>query len=237
MIEKWLHIEYISGDQWVSAIWSEINTAIRQGHLKRPPKIIGELSLHITTRLDMLPKISKRINHECEALYEAIKNHGQEYVFTPHKNAFAYRIDDDLKFNLLLDINSFLFEINACCELIMDFMSKIYEFLGQTLSKKDAGQKIKTLLEADGKSTDWFRLLDNHRNLFIHNITPYFAVDLTRENIGEYDVIVMKKNVSHFKNPKQYLKLSQLNEIVIGFFTARDLIRHNIVSIIKDKYA
>ena len=78
----------------------------------------SKLGLSISTRLDMLPRIVDRLNNNVMKVFEAAKKHKIENISTKHKEGFVLDIDEDLKFNLLIDIDSLLIKLNSVCELM-----------------------------------------------------------------------------------------------------------------------
>jgi hypothetical protein len=61
----------------------------------------------------MLSRVVRRLDQECEALYESVKEHGPEHVFQDGHKAVVFPVDENLKYCLLADIDSFIFEIDA----------------------------------------------------------------------------------------------------------------------------
>ncbi len=64
MVTKWLHLEELGGDPWVLPIWS----AFAAEKVPPLPKELGELGIHASTRLNLLPRIIARLNDETKAL-------------------------------------------------------------------------------------------------------------------------------------------------------------------------
>src|SRR3989337_2535870 len=75
MIDKWLHIEELGGDLWVLPIWSSVNDALQKGKIKNLPAEVYELGVYISTRLNILPRIVKRINAEVTELFVVAEKH------------------------------------------------------------------------------------------------------------------------------------------------------------------
>ncbi len=226
--KKWLHINEAGGDPWVLPIWSSIHKAIKEGRIKEPAENIGELSLFISIRLNMLPRIVKRINSECNDLYKEIKDITQEYVFNKNTEGYAFEISGDLKYELLIDIDSLFFELNSSCELMKKYFLALYKFLGAKIDKNDFGKKIKNILNDGGIDSKWFINLDKHRNFFMHEGAPYIAIDLSDEPIS-YDLLIMKENIKVFDNADKFVRLSELNEIVEGFLRSRDIVQRHLI--------
>lgn len=232
MITKWLHLNELGGDPWVLPIWRTINQAVHDGRMKKYEQYLSELALYVSFRLNMLPRIVNRINEGCTRLYEKVKSRNPEHDYEEQKEGYALQVDDDLKYNLVIDIDSLLFELNSCCELMGKFLLYVYNQTGKKLDDKDIGKEIKGIIVKSGKDPKWFIELDNHRNFFIHEGTPYIAIDLSREE-KYYDLIIMKENLHNsFEDETKYIKLSQLNIIVNGFLKARKIIQEHIIAYI-----
>lgn len=216
MVDKWLHIEELSGDPWVLPIWSSVNDAVQKGKINSLPNEVYELGVYISTRLNILPRIVKRINADVEELFIVAGRHEESNVFAKTKKGNALRINNDLKYNIICDIDSLLFEINSVCELITKLFESLYSHAGKPLRKKMVGLKIKSIIENASQNPSWFSNLAGHRNLFIHEGAPYIAIDISR-GPGDYELLIMKKNIKSFENNDEFIKLSELREIVQGF--------------------
>lgn len=230
MIDKWLHITYHRGNSWVLPIIAALNDALRSGKVPQPPEEFNELPLYITTRLNMLPRIIKRINTEASELYSAARNHRPEHVFTDYQVAYAFNIDEDLKYNLLIDIDALLFEVNSCTELIMKLLSLVYRHLGTEIPKERLGKTVHKLLAGKGQDTSWFRILDEHRNFFAHIGAPYLAIDISGD---AWDLIIMKESLAQFKDTRKFLMFGELQKIVRGFQSGNYIIQEHLVSVYK----
>jgi hypothetical protein len=93
------------------------------------------MAIHIATRIEMLKWIVKRTNHDHVILCEAVNSHEQEHVFTPGcefipgNGPHAFDVDEELIYNLILDIDSMLFELNACSDLVEKYIEMLYEHI------------------------------------------------------------------------------------------------------------
>jgi hypothetical protein len=231
MISRWLHINTSVGDPWILPIWTAVNRAEQSGKVPRISKEVKSLlGLSISIRMDMLSRIFARINSEVNKVYSAAKAHKQEHIFTNKKEGYVIDIDNNLKFDLLTDIDSLFFELNSVCELITNLFSVLYKNIGKPVQNNKAGLKIKQIIEAAGKPFDWFQKLVSHRNFFIHEGTPYFAVDIS-QGPGKYDLLIMKKNIKCFKDDSKFIKLSEINSIVVGFSVAKPIIQKHLIEL------
>lgn len=227
MIRKWLHINEMGGDSWVLPIWSAIHQATKEGRMNALQEM-GELTLHVSTKLNMLPSIIARINKGCQSLYQLIEKHEPDHECSKERDGYAFNIPDDLKYRLLIDIDSLFFELNSTCELMSSVLICIYKHTGKSINKKTAGSEIKNLIASTGSDPKWFSDLDSHRNFFMHEGAPYIAVDLTNSP-NHADLIIMKENLKIFDDSKKYILLSELNEIVSGFSEGRQILQEHII--------
>ncbi len=229
-INKWLHISDLGGDPWILPIWSAVNDAASSGKIEKLPQSTIELGMHISTRLNMHPKAIDRINLDCVELYETVKNADPKYEYTPTKRGYAFDINDDLKHNILIDIDALLFEINSCCELIGNLLKALYEHVGKHITNT-SGLVLKDILKNAGIDTGWFIDLDYHRNFFMHSGAPYIIVNIT--NAPRYDLIITKENIKTFDNQEQFLQLSDINNILQGFIQSKPIIQENLIKLFK----
>lgn len=235
MPKKWIHINTEVGDPWILHIWNAVNDAESLGNASLiPKKVKSQLGLSISTRLDMLPRIVHRINEEVNQVYKITKAHKEEHIFTKQREGYVFDIDEKLKYNLLIDIDSLLFELNSVCELMASLFFVLYTHIGKNIKKKEVGIIIKQVIEGAGKSSDWFSELDNQRNFFMHEGAPYFAVDVS-EGPGKYDLLFMRENIKIFHDHSKFIKLSEINAIVKGFAIAKPIIQKHLIELYATK--
>ena len=224
MVKKWLHLTELYGDPWVRPIWASVHDAIRKGIVKGIPPELSDQGLYISIRLNFLPRIVSRINTEVQTLYEIVKTHRPEHEFCEDIEGVSLDIDNNLKYQLLIDIDSLLFELNSVCELKKQFFTKLHALANKPMPKKNAGLSLKHILEAARQDSSWFVTLDNHRNFFSHIGAPYLAVDIS-SHLEAADVLIMKENIKSFSDESKFLRLSDINNIVQGFAASKPVIQ------------
>lgn len=226
MITKWLHVAHLGGNPWVLPIWSAVNHAIAKGTFPNVDNDVRELGLYISTRLDMLPIITGRINTGWRDLYSETLKFGDEYQFEKNKDGYAIPVEKALLSQLLIDIDAFLFETNACCELMMMFLQKMLNHLGESIEEKKITKRFRDILMKNGHDPSWFRLLDTERNFFIHMATPYVAIDISTPHP---DLLIMKENIKAFDDPTKFIRLSELDSVIKGFSEAIIIVQEYLI--------
>lgn len=229
MVKKWLHIRELGGDPWILPIWAAVNSAVSTGRVSDLAPEVRQLGGYISIRLNMLPRIIKRINGQCKQLYEKVGERKPEHEFSEINSGVAFGIDYDLKYNLIVDINALLYELNSCCDFMTSLFEALYKHAGKHIKTNSAGLLIKKVLEDAGQNPNWFVILDDHRNFFTHTGTPNIAVDLT--NAPTYDLLIMKENLFEFSDTSKFFRLSDLNGIVQGFVAAKPIIQRHLIGL------
>jgi len=220
-VTRWLHVEHTGADPWVLPIWTAANSAAERGRVGIVPDELGQLGLHVSTRLTMIETLIHRLNTSIRCLEELIATREPHHEFTAPDKGYVFPLSFEFKYALLLDLDALLFEVNSCCELMETLFEKVYQHAGKTLPLTPVGRTIRQVLETAGQDAGWFAKLDGHRNFFIHEGAPYFAVDLSSADAGQYDLLIMRRNLRSFADERQFLRYSALRQIVGGFQNSR----------------
>ncbi len=228
MIKRWRHIGEIGGDPWVLPIWNSIHKTIPENTIRKSQKKLSELALYISTKLNMMPRIIESINKQCNALWDIIKERDKEDDYWNEHQGRALLLDDELKYNLIIDLDSLIFELKSCLDLMRQFLMEIYKLTNSKISHKQINNEFKNIVLKDDLNATWYDDLEKHRTFFIHLGAPYIAIDLTNEE-KYYDLIIMKESLKKFDNRKKLLLLSDLNKIVNGFLKARGALQEYII--------
>ena len=101
-IRKWVHISESGGDPWVLPIWRAVNSAINAGRANTLTKRLRELGVHISTRLNLLPRVIERINEGTDAINAIVAGRPPGHDYSQNTEAYALDIYGTLKFRILL---------------------------------------------------------------------------------------------------------------------------------------
>lgn len=180
-----------------------------------------------------MPHIIERVNKECKEIWDITKKRDKEGDYWNGHQGRALVLDDELIYNLIFDLDSLMFELKSCLELMRQFLLQIYDVSNSKISHKQINNEFKNIILRDDINATWYDDLEKHRRFFIHQGVPYIAIDLTNEGIN-YDLIIMKENLKKFDNRKKFLLLSDLNKIVNGFLKARGALQRHIIDYINN---
>lgn len=231
MIKKWVHINFVGGDPWVLPIWAAFNDGFAEGKFPQKTKEMSELALHLSTRLNMIPYVVDRVNKDLKAIRETAQNIEDKHISDLDKGGYAFDIENKFTYNLLISFDSFLFEIDSCCELITTFIRLIYNHLGQQKTDKQIGKILKTVIEGSGGSSAWFESLQNLRNYLIHEGAPYFAIDVSEPD--SFELLVMRENLKSFDDESKFVRLrTEFVSILEGFFNSNKILQKHVIDLL-----
>jgi hypothetical protein len=231
IVTKWLHVESTAQDGWVLSVFAAVARAAERGQVGALTDDLRQLGLHVATRLSMINALIGRINTSARHLEELIATRAPHHEFTRPRNGYVFPLPADFKYTFLVDLDALLFEVNSCCELIQGLFAKLYEHAKKTLPSSSVGLAIRHVLEAAGEDARWFVKLDTHRNFFIHEGAPHFAVDLSQAGSGEYDLLIMKSNLESFEDKARFVRYSELKAIVGGFQNSKPILQGHLVGL------
>ncbi len=231
MVSKWLHLNELGGDPWVLPIWSAVNASVAAKKVGPITKELGELGVHISTRLNLLPRVAARLSRGAKALYSAAATHKPEHEFTDSKDGVAFSYSADGKYELIADIDAFLFEVNSSAEIIRRLFQLLHAHAGAPIADDKLTGVLRDVLSNAGVRDNWFKDLDRNRNFVAHEGTPYLAVDIS--NNGRWDLLIMKENLRKFDEPKKFFTLSELQGIANGFQKAKAPLQKYLIELFK----
>jgi len=188
------------------------------------------MGVHISTRLTLLPRVVDRLTKDVSALYCTAKAYEPEHVFTRTKSGTALPVDNDIKYHVIADVDSFLFEVNACAELMQKFFQLLYAHAGKPITdKEDVAKAVIAVLKKDGVPKAWFKKLKQARNFAAHNGTPYVAIDISE--YGKWEALFLKENIVLLDDKRKFFKVSDLQDISHGFSSAKTALQKHLVEL------
>lgn len=194
---------------------------------------LTEKGLALSTKLAMLDQVANRINVHIRLLREHLANNKaavEGYVIWRH----AYELPENLNpYDLLVDIDSFLFESKLVYEIVGEFLK---EFHSNILDQQIEQHEIKAMLDAEGIDTGWTVELAENRNLFFHEATPWIAFEIHSTGPHEFEphLLILKRSTVDFRDPADYVHFDRLREIFDGFRSSMQAIHRWLEDKIKE---
>ncbi len=120
---------------------------------------------------------------------------------------------DDLLWEAVLDLDSFLFEARSAYEILGKLLASCFACVFQRrILEEDVWEAVRE----QGVRTDWVEELRRHRILFFHTTAPWLAVRILSRDPLQLDWIVLKRNVETLDNPEDFLDFARCREIYTG---------------------
>jgi hypothetical protein len=217
MTAQHLHIDYTPQNGWVLTIMSRLlkssDPDLRKAFERWSDTPLMELGFAITTRMHMLGLCIRRLNNRVAQLREELKSDipkiedalARQGAFTPK--------DKDLPYELLLDMDSFIFETRPLYEIVGKFLVELFRTLfGRKVTQGD----LQSILSSNGIDTRWIAELQENRKLFFHQTAPWVAIEVESGTV-KFDPILLKRNVTTFEDPDSFVSFTQLRDIYDGF--------------------
>ena len=218
MTDVYLHINYEPpGPSWLRPILTRLqessSTTLRDRVDSWGSSQLNELGLALSTKLAMLNQVVRRVDLQLQRLREQLND--ESMINECIRRGAPYKIADKvLPYEILVDIDSFIFESRSAYEIVGRFL---VEFFERVLKRKVSESELKELLEVRIPDIRWIEELRNNRILFFHNTSPWIAVQIVQKTPLEFELVVLKGNVRNFENPDNYIKLEQLRAIYQEF--------------------
>lgn len=231
-IRQWLYLEELGSDQCVLPIYAAWNQAVTENRVAERTDAITEAGLHITTRLNLVRRIGHRLGKNLAALMNNIAEHiTEDHLCTLEHEGIAVRVDNELKYLVIADLHSVVSEFDACIDSMKDFMHALHDHVKRPLTVKQRIRMINSWMHEKGIDPSWFKKLAGCRNFVAHEGAFYLAIDTTER---QWDLLMVKKNVKKFDDPKTYVRFSSVEEIMTGFMACRAELQAHLVTLLTD---
>lgn len=220
---------------WVLPIWTSVHCHAEKHGLLKATEEESQLGIDLSTRLRMLDVLVPRLMGDFNALKGEVSKRDRRCEYAPGRAGFALRADTLLVCNMLLSIDSFLFEVNAATDLIKSFLGRMYLRLREPRKSKELGPILRQVLERAECDLDWFEELDRARNLFAHKRAPYIALNI--DDKGDVvDLLVMIENLNDFSDRSKFLTFEDLEKIRVGFLRGICAVRDHLIGLFDRGY-
>jgi hypothetical protein len=216
MTTQYLHIEYNPSGGWVLQIMTRLlnspNQRLRDAFDQWSDTPLKELGFAITTRMHILGRCLRRLNARVAELRQELSSDIPQLDTCLSKGyAFTFQ-NKELSYELLLDMDTFIFETRSLYEIMGKFLVALFRVLfDRTVTESE----LQSLLSNAGIDTRWIAALRENRKLFFHETAPWLAVQAQRENMA-FDPILLKKQTTTFDST-EVVNFATLREIYEGF--------------------
>ena len=149
-----LHLSYIPlNPGWVLTLMTRINQSTSRTLRDRKAKwdkllpgdevSLGDLALSVTSKRNMLPFVERRLDNRLKALHEYLKDEARIEDCLLHGAGYKVR-DDNVVWELLLDLDAFFFEAQSAFETLDRFLVRFCRLiLGRSIKGGGEGEAVR----------------------------------------------------------------------------------------------
>lgn len=212
-----LHINYEPDGEWVRSLIrrltqsssSTLSTRVRawgDGPLK-------ELGYSVQTKLKLVSITASRVDRGLVSLSEQLEGIPNLAKYIELRAACPVP-NKDLPFDILVDVEAFIFESRSTYEILGQFLQK---FCLHILQRKVTEDELKDYLSVSIPDVRWIKELKDTRARFFHNAAPWIACKVSRLAPLEFELMILKRDVITPMGPADYVSVKQLRDIYEGF--------------------
>lgn len=217
MATQHLHINYVPETGWVLTIMTRLlNSAdpqLRKAFEDWSDTPLMELGFAITTRMHMLGLCIWRLNRQVSNLRAELSGDLPQVEWALAEGGAFTLKDKELAYELLLDMDSFIFETRSLYEIMGAFLRELFRtLLGKAVTESD----LQAILSASNIDTRWIAELRENRKLFFHQTAPWVAVSVEGEE-KKFAPVMLKRHEHTFDDPSSFVEFARLREIYDGF--------------------
>lgn len=155
MADSYMHISYEPSDIWLYPIMNRLrqssNPILRQRMDDWGETPLGEIGLALATKRSMLLLLVRRIDRQLNKLNQEINdgNLVEQHI----TGNYAYRLrDTELAYEILLDVDAFIFESRSTYEIVGKFL---LDFFDRIFGSKVKENEIIAVQKSEGLDTRW----------------------------------------------------------------------------------
>jgi|SRR6266850_1705605 len=216
-------------------VFNALNAAKQRGAIKPSQEFkkleneLGQISLYLATRANILKAAVEAMNQHMEKLIEVVRS-------TNDPPQYAISVPDTVVYGLLLHMDSFFFEAKAFEEALRKFFMKVSKQL-MKYSSKLAEEKYQKIAAQCGEVSKepWREFLYRVRKLFIHTAAPWIVVDLSRSDEGVFDFLLISENIKDFAQARPdsfFPSLRDMNQLWTCLETMAQAIEDILIDLI-----
>ena len=226
-----LHVNYQPGGGWVLRILTRLHqspsTILRDRVNDWGDGPLSQMGLAVATKFATLNRAGFRLTERFRQIMAELSDRRSEVEDCLHENAVFTFHEHVLPFELLLDIDSFIFEARSTYEIVGGFLR---EFFKRILDREITQQELATVLESEGLDTLWIEELRASRILFFHQTGAWFAVRVKSLEPLSIEPVILKRHVENLDDPQDYISHEELVAMSRGFESGLESLHRYVIA-------
>lgn len=174
---------------------------------------LSELCLAVSTKHALLERIVRRVEYRLSQLKVELDNQGKLERSLREGGCFPL-FDNELVFEILVDVDSFFFESRSAYEIMGKFLRGFCkEILGEELKQESLLEELKQA----NIDTGWVTELREIRIVLFHETAAWIAVRVISTSPLHFELVICKKDAKDFSNADDFILFEDLRKIYSGF--------------------
>jgi len=228
--QKVIQINYESQTGWPFPLLNAINanpdSLALMNHYRSTS--IGDRLISLSTKIVILDIVVCRLNQSLQLMNNDIANK-REHLVECVDSGYAYTCQDTmLPFQLVLDVETFIFEARSSFDMLVEFANLLHDTFG-VFSISITKSNISQVLAKSGKSAEWIATLKTIRDMGIHEKAPWVGIVANNDGQNPLPVIVFDDTHNAPISDACY-SIEILNSISRGISDLYAFIMHQAVS-------
>ncbi len=223
---EYLPVQYPPAGGWVLTLMTRLNgssSLILRSRMANWDKLspgaessLGDLALSVASKMAVLPFVVRRLDRRLMTLNEHLKDEAR--IIQCLSQGAAYKVrDDELVWELLLDVYCFFFEIQSTIDILDRFLVR---FCRSLLKRNVKGGAVPRELAERCGDGEWLEVLCMGRDLFIHGAAPWIAFEVLGRLPFRFELLVVKRNDEDLSDRTTHFHINQCRVIHAGLMSS-----------------
>lgn len=191
----YFHLDYRPVDYFVGRLQTRLlqskSASLRERFRRWDADTQGEPALAIVTKIEMLKRTVERLNADIAQMNEYLQGMPAAVEQCIRERRALNLPNRDVVWNMLVDIDGFLFEARSAYELLGKFLRAFFALIFQ---RKISEAEIIAAVRELGGDVAWVPTLRESRKLFFHNTAAWLAVERISADPPHFDLLLLKRN-------------------------------------------
>jgi len=221
---------------WLYPIWKALNATtsktLREARSKGDSTALGDCAIAVATKLAILGTVVARFNSDYSKLLKLAEDDAERIQINRKTGTVWSLVNERLAYELLADIDAFIFEARSTYEILGKFLVTFYKVIfNQVLTEED----LRAILRDGGLDVEWTTLLRDERILFFHETAPWLALKFDDAKSELHELLIVRGNVKTLDDPESFVRLADYNGIYSGLANGLGKLQRHILAEI-DRY-
>lgn len=233
-MQDYVFFEFRPGVTWLYPIWNELNATtskpLQEARSNCDSAALGDRAVAVATKLAILGTVVGRFNSDYDRLRKLATEDLKRIQINRETRTVWRLADERLAYDLLADIDAFVFEARSTYEILGKFLRAFNDAIFKQVWHEE---NLKAILREGGGDVEWTTLLRDERILLFHETAPWLALKFHDPESVSHELLIVRGNVKTLDDPESFARLADYNRIYSGLENALETLQQHIVAKIR----